>query len=139
MNKHLRTLRIVVATLIFITITCGFLNMSGGNPLSQALLRTQFVPALVSVLRCSKPTASNRLSSESPPMLRVTLGWGRSGKLLLPLALQLFVLSPAPGMVAPVLEPLPETGCEDPILVKEGTVFPCPDVLSIPPPMRFLP
>lgn len=49
MNKHLRTLRIVVATLIFITITCGFLNMSGGNPLSQSLLRTQFVPALVSV------------------------------------------------------------------------------------------
>ncbi len=49
MNKHLRTLRIVVATLIFVVITCGFLNMSGGNALSQALLRTQFVPALVSV------------------------------------------------------------------------------------------
>lgn len=49
MNKHLRTLRIAVATAAFIIITCGFLNMSGGNTLSQALLRTQFIPALVSV------------------------------------------------------------------------------------------
>lgn len=49
MNKHLRTIRIVVATVVFIVITCGFLNISGGNNLSQALLKTQFVPALVSV------------------------------------------------------------------------------------------
>lgn len=49
MNKHLRTLRIIVATAVFIIITCGFLNFSGGNSLSQALLRTQFVPALVSI------------------------------------------------------------------------------------------
>ena len=49
MNKFPRILRITVATIVFIIITCGFLNMSGGNPLSQAFLRTQFVPALVSI------------------------------------------------------------------------------------------
>ncbi len=49
MNKFPRILRITVATIVFIIITCGFLNMSGGNALSQALLRTQFVPALVSM------------------------------------------------------------------------------------------
>lgn len=49
MNKFPRILRITVAAIVFIIITCGFLTMSGGNPLSQALLRTQFVPALVSI------------------------------------------------------------------------------------------
>ena len=49
MAKFPRRLRITVAVAVFIIITCGFLNMSGGNPLSQALLRTQFVPALVSL------------------------------------------------------------------------------------------
>ena len=49
MNKFPRILRIIVASIVFIIITCGFLTMSGGNPLSQALLRTQFVPALVSI------------------------------------------------------------------------------------------
>lgn len=49
MNKFPRILRITVAAIVFIIITCGFLTMSGGNPLSQALLRTQFVPSLVSI------------------------------------------------------------------------------------------
>ena len=49
MKKYLRILRISIATIVFATITCGFLNMSGGNPLSQMLLRTQFTPALVSI------------------------------------------------------------------------------------------
>ncbi|MBQ5593128.1 MAG: 4Fe-4S binding protein, partial [Bacteroidales bacterium] len=49
MNKFPRILRITVATIVFIIITCGFLTMSGGNQLSQALLRTQFVPSLVSI------------------------------------------------------------------------------------------
>ena len=49
MKKYLRILRISIATIVFITITCGFLNMSGGNPVSQMVLRTQFTPALVSI------------------------------------------------------------------------------------------
>lgn len=49
MNKFLRNMRIVIATIVFVVITCGFLNMSGGNILSQLALRTQFVPALVSL------------------------------------------------------------------------------------------
>lgn len=49
MGKFLKIFRVVAASLVFCIITCGFLNMSGGNPLSQALLRTQFVPALVSL------------------------------------------------------------------------------------------
>ena len=49
MKKFPRILRIAVATLVFIIITCGFLNISGGNAVSQALLKTQFVPALVSL------------------------------------------------------------------------------------------
>ena len=49
MTKFPRILRIAVAAPVFIIITCGFLNMSGGNAISQALLRTQFVPAIVSL------------------------------------------------------------------------------------------
>ena len=49
MNKIPRILRIIAATIVFVCITCGFLNISGGNPLSQAMLRTQFTPALVSI------------------------------------------------------------------------------------------
>ncbi len=50
MAKFPRRLRITIAVAVYVIITCGFLNMSGGNTLSQALLRTQFVPALVSLL-----------------------------------------------------------------------------------------
>lgn len=49
MNKFLKRFRIVFATIIFIVITCGFLNLSGGNAISTLALRTQFTPALVSV------------------------------------------------------------------------------------------
>ena len=49
MKKYLRILRISIATIVFVTITCSFLNMSGGNPVSQMFLRTQFTPALVSI------------------------------------------------------------------------------------------
>ena len=49
MGKILRIARIVCATLVFVIATCGFLKMSGGNPLSQALLKIQFVPALISM------------------------------------------------------------------------------------------
>lgn len=49
MNKFLRRFRIVFATIIFVVITCGFLNLSGGNEFSSFFLRTQFTPALVSV------------------------------------------------------------------------------------------
>lgn len=49
MKKYLRIFRISVATIVFVTITCGFLNMSGGNIMSQMMLRTQFTPALVSI------------------------------------------------------------------------------------------
>ncbi len=49
MNKLAKYLRIAVAAVSFTIITCGFLNLSGGNPLSQIFLRTQFTPALVSV------------------------------------------------------------------------------------------
>lgn len=50
MGKILRNARIVCATLVFIIVTCGFLKMSGGNPLSQALLKIQFTPALISMM-----------------------------------------------------------------------------------------
>lgn len=49
MGKFLKRFRIIFAAAIFVIITCGFLNMSGGNPLSQLALRTQFVPAMVSI------------------------------------------------------------------------------------------
>lgn len=49
MKKYLRNFRISIATIVFVTITCGFLNMSGGNHLSQMLLHTQFTPALISI------------------------------------------------------------------------------------------
>lgn len=48
MGKFLKTTRVVIAAFIFCVITCGFLNLSGGNPLSQVILRTQFTPALIS-------------------------------------------------------------------------------------------
>ena len=50
MGKILRSSRIVFATVIFVIATCGFLKMSGGNPVSEALLRIQFTPALISML-----------------------------------------------------------------------------------------
>ena len=50
MGKILRIARIVCATLIFIIVTCGFLKMSGGNPVSQALLKIQFTPAFISMM-----------------------------------------------------------------------------------------
>ncbi len=49
MGKLPRIIRIIFATISFVVITCGFLNMSGGNPLSQAFLKTQFIPALISL------------------------------------------------------------------------------------------
>lgn len=49
MYKFPRILRITIAAFVFIIITCGFLKMSVGNPLSQFLLKTQFVPAVVSL------------------------------------------------------------------------------------------
>jgi len=49
MNKFLRIIRIVTATVIFVVITCGFLNMSGGNHLWKMALHTQFIPALFSI------------------------------------------------------------------------------------------
>ena len=49
MNKFLKRFRIVFATIIFVVITCGFLNLSGGNHLFRMALHTQFTPALVSV------------------------------------------------------------------------------------------
>ena len=50
MGKILRTTRIVCATAIFVITTCGFLKLSGGNPVSEALLKLQFTPALISML-----------------------------------------------------------------------------------------
>ena len=49
MGKILRTIRIVCSTIVFVIATCGFLKMSGGNPLSEALLKIQFTPAFVSM------------------------------------------------------------------------------------------
>lgn len=49
MNKFLKRFRIIFATLFFVVITCGFLNLSGGNEFSSLALRTQFTPALVSL------------------------------------------------------------------------------------------
>lgn len=49
MKKYPRIIRISIATIVFVTITCGFLNMSGGNHLSRMVLHTQFTPALVSI------------------------------------------------------------------------------------------
>ncbi|MBO5919910.1 MAG: 4Fe-4S binding protein [Bacteroidales bacterium] len=50
MGKLLRTTRIIIATFVFIIATCGFLKMSGGNIVSEALLKIQFTPALMSML-----------------------------------------------------------------------------------------
>ena len=49
MNKFLKRFRIVFATIIFVVITCGFLNLSGGNHIFRMALHTQFTPALVSI------------------------------------------------------------------------------------------
>lgn len=49
MSKMPRILRIITATVVFVCITCGFLSISGGNPLSQFILKTQFTPALLSI------------------------------------------------------------------------------------------
>ena len=49
MNKFLKRFRIVFASVIFVVITCGFLNLSGGNNISALALKTQFTPALVSI------------------------------------------------------------------------------------------
>ena len=49
MNKFLKRFRIAFASIIFVVITCGFLNLSGGNNISAWALKTQFTPALVSI------------------------------------------------------------------------------------------
>lgn len=69
MNKVPRILRITTATIVFIIITCGFLNISGGNPVSQALLRTQFVPAIISFITGT--------SLALIPLIIITLLFGR--------------------------------------------------------------
>ncbi len=50
MGKILRITRIVCASIIFVIATCGFLKMSGGNPVSETLLKIQFTPALISMM-----------------------------------------------------------------------------------------
>ncbi len=49
MNKFLKRFRIVFASIFFVVITCGFLNLSGGNHVFRMALHTQFTPALVSL------------------------------------------------------------------------------------------
>ena len=57
MAKFLKRFRIIFAAIVFVIITCGFLNISGGNSVSQLFLKTQFVPAMVSVFTGSAVAA----------------------------------------------------------------------------------
>ena len=58
MGKFLKRFRIIFAAIVFVIITCGFLKISGGNSVSQLFLRTQFVPAMVSVFTGSAIAAA---------------------------------------------------------------------------------
>lgn len=48
MNKTAKYIRIAIASVVFVIITAGFLNINGIQNISHVFLRTQFTPALVS-------------------------------------------------------------------------------------------